>query len=172
MTVISARKDPTAMTLTIYAEFEASVERVWQLWQDPRQLERWWGPPTYPATFVDHDLRVEGMMSYFMTGPEGDQPRGWWRVLSIDAPRGLEFLNGFADDNGDPNPDMPTMILRVRIDELSSGRTGMTVETTFPTPQAMEQIMSMGMEEGMTEALSQIDAILVVGVTPPLKNAG
>ena len=56
MTVVDVRKDPQALTMTIDAEFDASPERVWQLWADPRQLERWWGPPTYPATFTTHDL--------------------------------------------------------------------------------------------------------------------
>ena len=50
MTVTNVHKDPEALTMTITAEFDAPVERVWQLWADPRQLERWWGPPTYPAT--------------------------------------------------------------------------------------------------------------------------
>jgi uncharacterized protein YndB with AHSA1/START domain len=172
MTVVSARKDLVAMTLTIYAEFEASIDRVWQLWDDPRKLERWWGPPTYPATFQDHDLRVGGEMSYFMTGPEGDQPHGWWRVLEVDAPRRLEFVSGFADDNGEPSPDMPTMTLRVHFEELSEGVTGMSVETTFPTPQAMAQIISMGMQEGMTGALTQIDAILSEVIAPPLDGVG
>jgi hypothetical protein len=35
----------------------------------------------------------------------------------------------------------------------------------------MEQIISMGMEEGMTGALSQIDAILLESVAPPLDGA-
>ncbi len=48
---------PSARTMTLEAEFDASPERVWQLWADPRQLERWWGPPTYPATVTTHDLR-------------------------------------------------------------------------------------------------------------------
>ena len=39
------------LTLTITAEFNAPVTRVWELWENPRLLERWWGPPTYPATF-------------------------------------------------------------------------------------------------------------------------
>ena len=78
MTVTAVRKDPAALTMTLDAEFEASPERVWQLWADPRQLERWWGPPTYPATVTSHDLRAGGRVEYHMTGPEGDQPRGYW----------------------------------------------------------------------------------------------
>ena len=57
MTVTAVRKDPAARRMTLEAEFAASAARVWQLWADPRQLERWWGPPTHPATVTAHDLR-------------------------------------------------------------------------------------------------------------------
>jgi uncharacterized protein YndB with AHSA1/START domain len=160
MTVQSVHRDSEAMTLTVTAQFESPIERVWQLWEDPRQLERWWGPPTYPATFVDHDLTPGGMASYFMTGPGGDQPRGWWRVLAVTAPLRLEFENGFADDDGKPNPGMPTMIIRVTLSDQPDGLTRMAVETSFPSLSAMEKIISMGMEEGMTGAISQIDELL------------
>jgi uncharacterized protein YndB with AHSA1/START domain len=165
MTVTNVRKDLEEMTLTINAEFDAPVERVWQLWDDPRQLERWWGPPTYPATVLHHDLREGGSVAYLMTGPEGDQPHGWWRVLAVEAPHRLEFTSGFADEHGVPNPDLPTMVMRVRLDPRPQGGTTMEVETRFGSPDDMAQIMAMGMEEGMSAALSQIDA-LVTAIAP------
>ena len=166
MSVTSVRKDPESMTMTIAAEFDAPIERVWQMWSNPRRLERWWGPPTYPATVVDHDLSPGGSVTYYMTGPDGDQPCGWWRVLAVDAPRRLEFEDGFADDAGEPNPDMPTMTMLVTLDEGAEGRTRMVIETRFPSPEAMEQMISMGMEEGMTSAVEQIDELLRTEVAP------
>ena len=166
MTVSSVRKDPAAMTMTITAEFDAPIGRVWQLWSDPRQLERWWGPPTYPATVVEHDLSPGGRVSYFMTGPEGDTSGGWWRILAVEAPRRLEFEDGFADDTGQPNPDMPVMTIRVTLDETSAGSTRMEVETTFPSTEAMDQMLSMGMEEGMASAIGQIDELIQAGARP------
>jgi uncharacterized protein YndB with AHSA1/START domain len=160
MTVIDVQKDSEALALTITARFDAPPTRVWQVWQDPRRLERWWGPPTYPATVVDHDLTVGGAVRYFMTGPEGDKHYGWWRILSVDAPHRLEFEDGFADDSGRPNPDMPTTIVRVQLTADGETATVMTVESTFPTTEAMEQLVSMGMAEGMSAALDQIDALL------------
>jgi uncharacterized protein YndB with AHSA1/START domain len=159
MSVTSVHKDPAALTMTITAEYAAPIDRVWRLWADPRKLERWWGPPTYPATFLDHDLTPGGHVSYFMTGPEGDKPRGWWRILSVDAPHRLEFEDGFADDAGQPNPDMPTMIMRVTLDD-SGDATRMVIETSFPSKESMEQLITMGMEEGMSSAVAQIDALL------------
>jgi uncharacterized protein YndB with AHSA1/START domain len=160
MTVTSIAKNPEALTMTITSEFDAPIERVWALWEDPRQLERWWGPPTYPATVVEHDLSAGGRVKYHMTGPEGDQARGWWRVLAVDAPRRLEFEDGFADDAGEPNPEMPIMTMRVTLDAHGDGGTRMVIETTFPSADAMERLVSMGMDEGMSLAVGQIDDVL------------
>src|SRR5688500_10054077 len=111
MTVTNVVKDPENLTMRITAELDATAERAWQLWADPRQLERWWGPPTWPATVVDHDLVPGGRINYFMSGPDGDKSHGWLQVLSADPPTRLELLDGFADDSGAPNADMPTMTL-------------------------------------------------------------
>lgn len=160
MPVTNVEKDTEALTMTVTAEFQAPVERIWRLWEDPRQLERWWGPPTYPATVIDHDLRPGGRVDYFMTGPDGDQPRGWWRVLSVEAPNHLEFEDGFADEEGNPAPDMPTMTMRLKLTESSDETTTMTVVTTFRSTEDMEQILAMGAEEGAIEAMGQIDELL------------
>ena len=146
--------------MTITAELDASVERAWQLWADPRQLERWWGPPTYPATVVDHDLRAGGRVTYFMTGPDGAKYHGWWQLLAVDPPRRLELQDGFADDTGTPNNDMPVTTTVVTLSERDGGGTLMAIETRFPSVEAMEQLASMGVEQGMLEAISQIPAIL------------
>jgi uncharacterized protein YndB with AHSA1/START domain len=160
MPVTSVQKDPANLTLTLTAEFEATQERVWQLWADPRLLKRWWGPPTYPATFTRHELTPGARVEYHMTGPEGDQPRGYWDIVEVQPPTWLLFRDGFANDDGTPNPDLPTSEARVRIEEIGDGRSRMTIESTFPSTEAMEQVLAMGVEEGLTEAVGQIDAIL------------
>ena len=160
MTVTAVHKDPHTLTMTVEAEFDAAPERVWQLWADPRQLERWWGPPTYPATFTKHSLTPGTRVEYHMTGPSGDQPRGYWDIIEADAPHRLVFRDGFANADGTPNTDLPMGLARVRIEEIGQGRTRMSIENVFPSAEAMEQVLAMGMEEGMTEAVGQIDAIL------------
>ena len=159
MSVTTVRKDPDNLTMTLDAEFEATPDRVWQLWADARQLERWWGPPGYPATFTAHDFRVGGRSEYYMTGPEGPTPSGYWEILDLDPPRRLRIEDGFADD-GTPN-DLPGPGgMNVTIEPIGDGRTRMTIENTFPDQAAMEQLLAMGQEQGMIEAIGQIDAIL------------
>jgi uncharacterized protein YndB with AHSA1/START domain len=160
MTVTAVRKDPAALTMTVDAEFDAPADRVWELWADPRQLERWWGPPTYPATVTAHDLKPGGRVEYHMTGPEGDTPRAYWDVREVNPPHSLFVTDGFANEDGSPNAEMPANQFRVSIEEIAAGRTRMSIVSTFPSTEAMEQLLAMGMEQGLTEAVGQIDAIL------------
>jgi uncharacterized protein YndB with AHSA1/START domain len=160
VTVTSVVTDTDACTLRLTAEFAATPQQVWQMWADPRLLERWWGPPTYPATVVAHDLTPGGRVTYYMTGPEGDRHGGWWRVISADPPHRLEFEDGFADAEGAPDLAMPTTTAEVTIEAADTGTTRMTLLSRFPSREALEQMASMGMVEGITGAVNQMDALL------------
>jgi uncharacterized protein YndB with AHSA1/START domain len=159
MSVTSVDKDLDNRTLTLLADFDAPIERVWELWADPRLLERWWGPPTYPATVEDHDLTPGGTVTYFMTGPEGDRHRGWWRITSVEPPSSIEFTDGFAGEDGTPNPDLPTTTVRVQLTDREGG-TRMELRSVFDTREHMEQLLNMGMAEGLQQAVGQMDALL------------
>jgi uncharacterized protein YndB with AHSA1/START domain len=159
MTVISTTKDSATLTLTVVAEFDATPDDVWDVWEDPRKLACWWGPPTFPATFTRHDFVVGGESRYFMTGPAGETPRGWWRIDAIDKPRRLEFANGLAGDDGEPAPGVEPMPGYVTFEAIDGG-TRMTAVTRFVSIEQMETMLNMGMQEGITQAISQIDALL------------
>ncbi len=160
MSVTDVRKDPASLTLTMTCEFAASPERVWQLWADPRQLERWWGPPTYPATVTTHDLRAGGRGEYYMTGPQGDTHGGYWIFDEVEPPRTISLRDGFLNPDGSPNDELPGTSMQVVIEPIAGGRTRMRLDSRFPSLEAMEQLVAMGMEEGLKGALGQIDAIL------------
>ena len=159
MTVMRTQQNAEELSFTIVAEFDAKIERVWQIWADPRQLERWWGPPTWPATFESFDFTPGGKASYYMVGPDGEKARGWWLLTSIDAPTTLSFDDGFADDNGEPVASMGITRAVVTIEDIG-GRTRMTTTSKFESAEQMQKMIDMGMEEGMTEAMSQIDDLL------------
>jgi len=160
MSITSIHKDAERLTMTVTAEYDVTADRAWQLWDDPRQLERWWGPPTYPATVVEHDLAVGGRVAYLMTGPEGDTHHGYWDVLEAQPPRHLLIRDGFADDSGTPNDALPQTHMRVAIADRAPSGVVVTIESRFPSLDAMEQLVAMGMEEGLREAMGQIDALL------------
>jgi uncharacterized protein YndB with AHSA1/START domain len=159
VTTITTHKDVEKLTLTFTAEFPVGVERLWQVWQDPRQLERWWGPPSWPATFERHDFVVGGRSRYSMTGPQGEKPRGWWTITAIDAPHRLEFDDGFAGEDGEPAGPIAPVHTVVTLEPTGTGAR-MTTVTRFADLEHLEQMLAMGTEEGMRLAMGQIDAVL------------
>src|SRR5918995_1593509 len=63
--------------------------------------------------------------------------------------------------------DLPGTTARVTIEEIGSGRTRMSIQSRFPSPEAMEQVLAMGVEEGLKQAVGQIDAILAEDAASP-----
>ncbi|ASW57150.1 SRPBCC domain-containing protein [Plantactinospora sp. KBS50] len=159
MPVVDFQHNIDDLTLTITAEFAATPARVWQVYADPRQLEKVWGPPTYPATVVDHDLRPGGRVNYYMTGPEGDKFAGYWLVNEVDEPNSFSFTDGFADLDFNPNPDLPVSTNTFTFTEQDGG-TRATYVSWYQSAEALQKVLDMGIQEGTTTAINQIDAIV------------
>lgn len=161
MPVVDVIKNLDAASLTLVADFAAPVERVWQIYADPRQLEQIWGPPDYPATFVHHALVPGGRVTYYMTGPQGDRVFGYWQVAEVVAPDHFTFLDGFADAEFEPNTDLPVSHNSYRFEEHEGG-TRATYVSTFANADDLQVVLDMGVVEGATAATNQIDRLLAV----------
>lgn len=159
MPVTDVITDADALTMTLTAEFAAPVERLWTAFTDPRQLERFWGPPGWPATFTAFDLSVGGRADYHMTSPRGEKAGGSWEFLEIDEPSGFSVLDSFVGEDGRPAEGMPTMRTVFSFESTASG--SKLVNTSyFTSADALEQVVSMGAVEGSTMALNQLDRVL------------
>jgi uncharacterized protein YndB with AHSA1/START domain len=159
MTVTSVDKDYETLSLTLVADFPAPNAAVWELWADPRRLERWWGPPTYPATVEQHDFTSGGTVTYFMTGPDGEKFRGMWELTEVSPTTGVDFVDRFADAQGEPDTSMPVTTTRMRLSDHDGG-TRMELRARFESREEMQKMIEMGMAEGLTEAVGQVDALL------------
>ncbi|MDG3015739.1 SRPBCC domain-containing protein [Speluncibacter jeojiensis] len=155
MPVTDVQHDLDNLTLTITADFAAPVERIWQIYADPRQLEKIWGPPMVPATFVDHALTPGGRMNYFMTGPEGEKYCGYWQITEVDEPRSFSF----ADEDFTPNPAMPVSTSVYMFTEHDGGTRAVYV-STYESAEALQQVLDMGVVEGASSAINQIDDLI------------
>ena len=159
MPITEVSSNAQDLTLTVIADYPVPVERLWNAYSDPRQLERFWGPEGWPATFTRHVMAVGGRSDYYMSGPDGTVSRGWFRFLAIEPLRCIEVEDGFSDESGAENRDMPTMRMSFTFEPTAKGSRSKSV-TRFPSIEAMEQLVQMGMMEGMKSAMGQIDAVL------------
>lgn len=159
MPVTSVTHDPASLTMTVVADFAAPVERVWDAYVDPRQLERFWGPPTWPAQFTRHDATVGGLSAYFMTGPDGTRSHGWWEWLAVERHRSFEILEGFSHADGSRDDAMPVCRMTFEFSATGTGTT-LTTTTHFATIEDLTKLLGMGMAEGVGQAMEQMEAVL------------
>ena len=161
MPLTNVSNDPAAKTITLTAEFDVPVERAWQLYADPRQLEQWWNPPGYPLTITDHDLSVGGMVRAHVTGPDGQKAHAYWRITAVDAPRSMEWEDGFLDDQLEPNRAIPPTTMHLTLADRDGGGTLMTIVVGFQSEESMQDHLDMDIEEQMRVTFDQADALLV-----------
>ncbi len=159
MPVTDITADTDSLTMTLVADVSAPVDRLWRAFTQPAQLERFWGPPGWPATFTAFDLTVGGHAHYAMTSPQGETSRGTWEFLAIDEGRSFEVLDAFADENGDPMEQFPSMRMVFTFDATDTG-SRLTNVTYFTSAEALEQVIAMGAIEGSRLAMGQLDAVV------------
>ncbi|MFC7944780.1 SRPBCC domain-containing protein [Microbacterium oxydans] len=159
MPVTDVITDADNLTMTVVADFAAPIERVWSAYSDPRQLERFWGPPGWPATFTAWDHTVGGRAQYSMNGPRGEKSSGSWEFISIDAPNAFEVIDSFVDENGTPLDGFPAQRMTFAFESTADG-TRMITTSHFDSVDALEQVVEMGQVEGIKMAMAQLDTVL------------
>lgn len=159
MPVTSVTQDPVGLTITVVAEFQATAQRLWDAFVDPRQLERFWGPPTHPAQFTRHDVAPGGLSAYAISGPDGMVSRGYWRWLSVEPQRSFEVLDGFAHADGSPNAGLPSTRTTYLFETMGAG-SRMTTTTWLDTADDLALLIEMGMQEGLRQSMNQMDHVL------------
>ena len=154
MPLTSVTKDAAKLTLTVVGDYPVPQQRLWDAFADPRQLERFWGPPTFPATFTRHDFRVGGRAEYFLALPEGGKWSGSWKFTAVNP------ISSFEAQDGEDNAEDPNMPAGMKFTfETTPTGSRMTCVTRFSSVEAMEQ-SATGMEEGLRAAMPQLDALL------------
>ena len=154
MPLTSVTKDPAKLTLTVVGDYPVPQERLWEAFADPRQLERFWGPPFAPATFTRHDMRVGGRSEYFLSGPHGQKWSGSWKFTAVNP------VSSFEADDGEDNAEDENMPASMKFTfETTPAGSRMTCVTQFSSIEAMEQT-TPGMEEGLRAAMPQLDEVL------------
>jgi uncharacterized protein YndB with AHSA1/START domain len=154
MPLTSVTSDAATLTLTVVGDYAVPQERLWEAFADPRQLERFWGPPAWPATFTRHDFRVGGRAEYVLTGPNGETWSGSWKFTAVNPVSSFEARDG--DDNAADENMQAAMKCFFETTPTGSRMTGIT---QFSSVEAMEQTVP-GMEEGLRAAIPQLDTVL------------
>lgn len=152
-------KDMDALSITVELVVSAPIKKVWEAWTKSEQMEQWWGPEDWPASTASFEFKVGGHWHYYMTGPDGTQSHGRFEYTQVTEPTSFLAKDMFCDEDGNINPDMPSMTFAVYLSEVDEGTNIKTV-STYESKEDMKKILEMGSEEGFTSSLQNLEAFL------------
>ena len=163
---MNVTKDAENKTLIFEQVFEAPLERIWAAWTTAEQIALWWGPKGWKTTVKEFDFRVGGHLLYSMTCEDPEQKDFYGRTEwaksaydAIDAKNSFDYRDYFTDENGTVNEAMPTMNIRMEFYQVPEG-TRVVSKTVFPTPEAYEQTVAMGVVEGVGQTWGRLVELL------------
>ena len=146
-------------TLTVRREFAATRQLVWDCYTKSELLERWFAPKPFVAKTKSMDFSEGGHWVYAMVGPDGTEHWGRTDYQTIQAIDYYTALDVFCDADGNINTDLPTGTWTVTFSDL--GENAMVETVVFYNSLAdLETIVNMGMKEGLTACLDQLDELL------------
>jgi uncharacterized protein YndB with AHSA1/START domain len=78
----------------------ATPERLFELWTDPEELAKWWGPEGFTTPTYSMDVRPGGRWHTTMRRPDGTEHVVSGIYRAIEPPKRLVFTWGWDDDAG------------------------------------------------------------------------
>lgn len=148
-------------TLVVERKFGAPVSKVWDCWTKQELLEQWWAPRPWKAVTKSFDFKEGGHWHYAMTSPEGQQHWGWMDYLHVDPQKNFRGNDCFCDEEGTANRQLPVADWHNEFKKTGNG-TLVIVTTIYNAPEELDKVLEMGMKEGLTMTLDQLEELLQV----------
>jgi uncharacterized protein YndB with AHSA1/START domain len=94
-------------TISIKREFAAKRQLVWDCHTKSELLDQWFAPKPLTTKTKSMDFREGGHWLYAMVEPSGQEYWGRMDYQTIQPIDNYTVLDGFCDDTGRLNPDLP-----------------------------------------------------------------
>lgn len=154
----------------IARSFDAPIERMFEMWTNPKHFTKWLPPAGAEMEFIRADIRPGGSTFYLMTGIHGKM-YGRAEYKEIEKPNRLVYTQQFCDENEkiSRHPMAPTwpetMLTTVTLTAEGVEQTRVTV-TWEPmgavTREELETFINAraGMNQGWTGSFDKLEAHL------------
>ena len=151
--------DKEKSQIHIRREFAAPLSAVWAAYTQSDLLDQWWAPRPWKANTITMDFKEGGHWLYFMEGPEGERHYCRADYKKISEERSFEALDAFCSPEGVVNTSMPRTEWETQF-ESEGNTTFVNVHLTYKSLDDLEKVLAMGMKEGFTMALENLDELL------------
>ena len=147
-------------TITIKREFAAKRQLVWDCYTKSELLDRWFAPKPFTNKTKFMDFSEGGYWHYAMVEPNGQEYWGRMDYQTIQPIDNYTSLDGFCDDTGALNPELPRSKWNVTFSDVATHTLVETV-VSYTSSEALQQVIKMGLKEGLTSTLERLDELLL-----------
>lgn len=151
--------DKEKNTITVKREFAAKRQLVWDCYTKKELLDQWFAPEPFTTKTKEMNFKEGGHWLYAMVDPEGKEYWGRMDYLTIKPIDYYSGLDGFCDENGQLNPQLPRSTWDVTFTDAGSNAMVITV-VSYKSLADLEAVLQMGMKEGLTSTLDRLDSLL------------
>jgi uncharacterized protein YndB with AHSA1/START domain len=139
--MVDEQQTMTEHTIVIERELDAPRELVWQVWTDPDEVARWWGPEhfTTPREKIEFDLKPGGVCRLTMVGPDGEEYPSDGHFGIVEPPQRLSFGEEITD-----HPMIESGETTIEFVDLGAGRTKVVVTSRMVTSDDMPAMATAG----------------------------
>ncbi|MEZ2335486.1 SRPBCC domain-containing protein [Mucilaginibacter sp. RCC_168] len=153
--------DKVKNTLTIRREFLADRQLIWDCYTKSELLDRWFAPKPLTTRTKSMDFREGGHWHYAMVEPNGTEYWGYTEYVKIKPIDYYTSLDAFSNAEGEINKDLPRAEWLVTFTDKEENALVETI-VTYKSLSDLEQVIQMGMEQGMMATLEKLDELLLV----------
>lgn len=153
-------------TLVVERTFPAARSKVWAAWTTPELFVKWWGPQGWKTTVNHMDFTDGGYLLYVMKCEDpaqgdfyGQTSSGKSTYRNIKAENSFEYIDEFTDEAGNVLPGMPALDISLQFSG-DGDETKVVSTTVFAKPEDLEQVIAMGMEEGLKQTWDRLEELL------------
>jgi len=133
--------------------FDAPRELVYKAWTDPQQLGQWFPPKDFTSPRCEVDPRPGGIFRCDMMGPDGAMFVGKGLFREVVPNERLVFT--FAGEEA-----VPPAILVTVLFEAQGNKTKLTMQQTAATVADYEDLLKLGVTEGMNQSFDKLEELL------------
>jgi uncharacterized protein YndB with AHSA1/START domain len=151
--------DKEKSRITVRREFAGRQQLVWDCHTKSELLDQWFAPKGLTTKTKHMAFKPGGYWHYAMITPDG---QSFWNRLDYEAINPIDSysaFDGFCDESGVVNPDMPRA--RWDVSFVGSGeRTFVTTAVSYNSPEDVQKVIDMGLKDGMASTLERLDELL------------
>jgi uncharacterized protein YndB with AHSA1/START domain len=146
--------DPDLPTVRVVRDFDASPDRVFHAWTDPKLVVEWLGPNNTTMRIDSWDARTGGGYRY-VAEREGEQIASFYGSFHEVRPPS-RLVQTFTFEGMPDGVSLDT----ATFEEIEPGRTRVTILSVVYTMEIRDMILASGMETGVVEGYERLDALL------------